>query len=145
MSDPILDKLDREWQDCTIAKDYGNLGKILRAKINLLKSSGSLAQHKDSLGAWAAWLESRLPAMELQTSLTLIGHLRHARKALSITSSDVGSAFRLGVSAKERARFRKRNRPPRLGVANRAELPEGFATGEPSHDLQSGSLGNGAS
>jgi hypothetical protein len=141
MSDPILDKLDAEWTAAISSDDYALAAKILRAKVTVLKSSGALSEEKDSLRTWVKTLEYKLPNLACAISLTIIGHLRHARKALSLTASDVGSAFRTEISASDRARFRKRNRPPLLGVADRTNLPAGYANGSPSLYLQPGVLG----
>lgn len=138
MPDPILEKLDAEWDQALRLPDYVLCGKILRAKVTVLKGAGALTEHKGALSSWVKTLEDRLHDLPSQVSLTVIGHLRHARKALSITGSDVGSAFRTEISPKERARFRQRNRPPRLGVADRASLPEDFADGSIGRDLRSG-------
>lgn len=141
MSDLILEKLDREWKGAIRSRDYVLAGKILRAKINVLKSSGNLAEHKEALSAWTKTLEERVGDLASEVSLTVIGHLRHARKALSLTGSDVGSAFRSPISEKDRAKYRKRNRPPDLGVPDRSELPANFANGSPSLYLRAGMLG----
>jgi hypothetical protein len=145
MSDPILDKLDAEWTTAISSDDYALAAKILRAKVTCLKSSGALSEEKDSLRTWVKELEYKLPDLACEVSLTVIGHLRHARKCLSVTSGDVGSAFRTEISSAERARFRRRNAPPRLGVPNRQDLPKGYAVGSPSLSLQSNGVGNGRS
>ena len=142
MSDPILEKLDLEWASAIEKHDYVTGGKILRAKINVLKSVSSLSEHKKDLASWVSLLQDQLAALPVETSLTVIGHLRHARKALSLTSSDVGSAFRTEISRAERKRFRQRNRPPSLGIPDRSDLPAGYANGSPSLHLQSGDLGD---
>jgi hypothetical protein len=145
MSDPILEKLDTEWRASIRSKDYATAGKILRAKLNCLKSAGILGEHKESLSEWVKTLEDKLEGLSCEVSLTVIGHLRHARKSLSITTSDVGSAFRSEISRKDRARFRERNRPPVLGIAHRADLPAGYLDGSPRVHLQSDGLGTRSS
>jgi hypothetical protein len=143
MTDPIIEKLDREWVKAVRLRDYPTAAKVLRAKVNMLKSTGNLLEHQSSLAGWVKTLEDQLGDLEVKVSLTVIGHLRHAKGALSLTASDVGSAFRSEISPKERARFRKRNRPPQLGIQDRGDLPKDYATGPPSHDLLSHTLGNG--
>lgn len=140
MSDPILEKLDAEWAKALKHQDYVLAGKVLRAKTTVCKSVGNVAEHKEALSAWVKTLEERLFCLESAISLSVIGHLRHARKALSLTGSTVGSAFREPISERERARIRKRNRPPILGAASRADLPAGYANGRPSVHLRTGEL-----
>lgn len=136
MNDPILQKLDTEWQICKVAQDYTGLGKILRAKVTLLKASGELGAHKDELKLAVAFLEDALPRMELQQSLTVIGHLRHARKGLALSKSDVGSAFREGLTKQERAHFRRRYNPPVLSVSTGEDESTGNAADSAFDDLQ---------
>jgi hypothetical protein len=116
----------------------------LRTKVMVLKSAGSLSEEKAVLSEWVKVLEAELEALDLKSSLAVINHLRHARKALSIASSDVGSAFRCQISRAERARLRKRNRPPVLGIPDRAQLPEGYGVGPVGEYLQPHVLGNGS-
>jgi hypothetical protein len=129
MSDACLKKLENEWENALTKKDYVKCAKILRAQINLLKcSDGELQQNKGSLADKVNALEVAIENMACDDALSVIGHIRYARKTLSLTTGDFGAAFKREIGTKERANIRKRNRPPkrpkskghRTGLCNRA-------------------------
>ena len=135
MADLIVEKLDAEWSTCQLLGNFSGLGKILRSKVNILKASGQIGAHKEALTAAVRYLEDALPGLKLKDSLQVIGDLRHVRKNLSLSGSEVGTAYRAGLSDSERARFKRRNQAPKLGRQAGTQLSAGNITDGAGNDL----------
>ena|SRR5271165_52040 len=144
MSEASLKYLETQWGIALKQKDWLLCGKILRSQINILKySDGLLRDYKSQLAEKVESLEAALSDMDVEEALPLIGHIRHARKTLQLSSGSFGEAFRRELSSKERARLRKRNTAPKLSLQNRAMLGADFPVGSPSDVLLVSDLGNG--
>ena len=157
MSEAIIAKLEEEWLAALFenypdvpapvpVKDYQKLGKILRMFINVLKGMDSgIKNNEATLALKVTLLESLLPGMEFKVAIAVIGDIRHARKSLKFSSGSFGSAFKVKLDPKERARIRRRSRTPVLSIQNGQYSEKRDAIGTPSDDLQSDDVDNGAS
>lgn len=137
-----IEKLGCAWEHYRALKDWRKCAKILRDTINFVKTiDGGLAQHEDNLANKIQILEDALPSMQIDESLTVISHLRHARTNLRLTSAKFGSAFQRKLEPKERARIRRRNRSPAIGLAHGVRNQKNSAIRRNPADFRSGNSG----